>query len=258
MSKKQKQAVTSGFASKVEAAVQSYRLAEYPELARQLFADLGLEYFHDYFMEHSFKQQPKDKKAYHSFAHSLQVALNCYEGALYNHLTSREKKMILVAGLYHDANHTQGEQSDASNIHFAVSCLRVANDYAPEHVKFKEDELQLIIETIRLTEYPYKVKAPKSVFAKIIRDADMMSVYTEDIDLLTDLFVGMYCEANAPRRWIGESLTLEEFCQRQVEFTSRLGWYTSWGKVKSFRRNYPEAAKRMVHVLRIAGRHVPA
>lgn len=258
MSKKLKAEVTSGFATKVEVAIQEYRLAEYPELAGQLFADLGLEYFYDYFMEHSFQYQPRDKKVYHGHAHSVQVALNCYEGALYNHLTTREKKMIVVAGLFHDANHTQGEQTDPSNIHFALSCFRVANDYAPEHVKFKEEEAQMIIETIRLTEFPYKVKAPKSVFAKIIRDADMMSLYTEDVDLLADLFVGLFNEANAPRRWYGEALTLQEFCQKQVEFTSRLGWYTSWGKVKAFKRNFPHAAKRMVHVLRVCGSDVPA
>lgn len=254
MSKKPKPVAIDGFATKVEVAVQEYRLAEYPQLARQLFADMGLEYFYDYFMENSFKYQPQDKKAYHSFAHSIQVALNCYEGALYGHLSTREKKMLLVAGLFHDANHTQGEQTDPSNIHFALSSLRVANDYCPEHLKFKPDELQQMVEAIRLTEYPYKVKETKNVFGKIIRDADAMTLYTEDPDLLTDLFIGLVNEMNAPRRWYGESVTMAEFIRKQSEFVTRQTWNTGWGKMKAFKRNWPQAGRRLTHLLK----HVPA
>ena len=255
MSKKPKEEVASGFATQVEQAVLSHRLAEYPQLAEQLFSDLGLDYYYKQFMETAFPFRSEGKQVYHGIAHSLQVALNCYEGALHQHFTTREKKMALVAGLYHDANHTQGEQCDASNIHFALASLRSANDHCPEHQRFKPEELQVMVEAIRLTEYPYKVKDTKHPLGRLLRDADAMTLYTEDPDLLLDLFQGLINEINTPLGWrTNQGATMEEFCQRQSEFVTRQQWNTQWAKMKAFKRNWPQAGRRLIHMLQVSAR----
>ena len=256
MSKKHKTApVTSGFETALNKYVDGYALADHPELCPELFNRLGLDGYYTFFVEHGYNKKPG---TYHGLTHSLQTALNCYEGGLYAHLNNSELKTVVVAGLYHDARHSQGMHSDRFNVQEAIRTLETAHTFTPEHQRLKKDELTACIDAIKLTEYPYKAKKTSSTLGRVLRDADMMALYTSDPDDLLDLFLGLINEINLglARSHMGghdyADMSIDAFCEQQARFVTGLEWNTSWGKLKAFTRNWPQAGRRLNHLLQLA------
>ena len=245
----------SGFEKLLNDSVDSYTLADHPELVPLIFNRLGVEGYYTFFLEHGYNKKPG---TYHGLMHSLQTALNCYEGGLYAHLNNSELKTLVVAGLYHDARHSQGMHSDRFNVQEAIRALETAHDFTPEHQRLKKDELAAAIEAIKLTEYPYKAKKTSSTLGRVLRDADMMALYTTDPDDLLDLFLGLINEINLglARSHMGghdyADMSIDAFCEQQARFVTGLEWNTSWGKLKAFTRNWPQAGRRLNHLLQLA------
>jgi len=235
-------------------AVDTLTLQDHLELVKPLYNRLGLDTYLEYFIEHgqSSRARTDHSLAYHDTTHSYQVALNCYEGGLYSGISNKELRVLMVAGLFHDANHTRGKHGDAVNIDNALRCMDAANRMAPEHQRLKPEEFLEARELIKYTEYPYKAKKISSTLGRILRDADMMALYTTDADTLLELFLGLINETmtiwhftRVGERFQGTQASIDEFWQKQRRFISMMEWNTSWGKIKAFKRNWPYAGRRL-------------
>ncbi len=238
MAKKRTSSSGSNFEGVLYGYTDTHCLADHPELIEELFATRGLSEYFDFYVKDS-ERYPQD--FYHAKAHSFQVALNCFEGGLYSGVSNSEMKVLLVAGLFHDARHSQGTYSDRYNVPTAQDALRVAHQYAPAHHKLSSEELRQAMQAIGCTHYPY-VKNVKETLDKIIRDADMMSMYCKNDDVLLPMFKGLIKEINVQRE---KDMSVAMFCENQATFATGIQWNTQWGKLKSIHKNWPQTSRSL-------------
>lgn len=249
MRKKQNEPIVSSFDKSLYAYTDTYRLADHPELLQELFNSRGLKEYLDHFNE-MHRDNPTD--VYHGVEHAHMTALNCFEGALYTQCTTSEIKVLLVAGLFHDALHSNGNSTEQYNIDYACAALRACHKDVPVNHQLTELELLEALKLIKLTRFPYVTKNLKTSSAKILRDADMMAAYCTDQEKLLRLFNGLLKEIN-----VGISLSfLDEnpikmngFCKQQLNFSTAMVWNTRWAKLKALTLNWSMCNRNLVESL---------
>lgn len=239
----------SSFDTNLYKYTDSLTLADHTDVTAELFANRGLAEYYELFCTFH-KNGPTN--VYHGNEHAFMTALNCFEGALYSKCTTSEIKSLLVAGLYHDARHSQGKYSDKYNVELAKSCLMACHAQVPVHHQLKEKELRAAIQAISNTQYPYLVKNVSATECRVLRDADMMATYCADKAKRLGLFMGLLGEINTGRdHRYDESkpLSIPEFCEQQTVFASTMAWNTQWAKMKSSRLNWPLLSRQLIHDL---------
>lgn len=128
---------------------------------------------------------------YHNTQHLFTVTINAFDLAQYYVLSRTETRSLVIAALYHDVNHSQGEYYDAVNVARAVEAMLVSvSDLGDE---FSRAEINLAAKLILSTEYPH-VKEPLTTAEKIIRDSDLMQNAEPDLDRW---FSGLSKETNS-------------------------------------------------------------
>jgi len=238
MQKSNKKSADQLLEDDIQHHIDNYILSHKPEYIDPIFKHYKLTEYLEYFRQHTSHQT----QGYHNQCHSYSVALNCYEGAMNTALlTSNDRTALLLAGLFHDFNHTQNTdtyyQTDAVNIRIAVSGFLEIHS----KVKHPVDDVvrRKVVYLIQTTEYPYKTPSNKlqCPLAKIIRDADLMNIYEQPKVALQQL-KGLYQEKlnmmfneNVPaeKQWMEDNKT----------FLKSVKFITQWGKLKTFKRNYP-------------------
>ena len=119
------------------------------------------------------KNSKSNFSPYHNLNHNLVVTVFSYYIGHSEKLSDKEMKELLIAAIFHDYNHTAGEQKDDVNIKNAKDGVK----------KFVEDndvdvDLDKIYEILGATEFPYKIEDDKlNTQQKIIRDADMTQLF---------------------------------------------------------------------------------
>lgn len=107
---------------------------------------------------------------YHNFRHMTHVLWLCYQACGYYQakLSPHTMRMLLIAAMFHDFDHSGLSGNDDLNIERAVRGLK--KHIAPED----EPHAECISELIRTTEFPHKGdSAGLPLTARILRDADM-------------------------------------------------------------------------------------
>jgi hypothetical protein len=143
---------------------------------------------------------------------------NCYDGAQWHDLPYASTRELLIAAMFHDFNHSGGEQLDSVNISRALTGVSTF---------FKEfcgtGYPHLIHICIKCTEYPFVVE-PCTIEQRIIRDADLMQFRYPN-------WQHMY-EANLKREIevkIGHPIPDEDMLKGQSKFWADVVFYTDWG-----------------------------
>lgn len=108
-------------------------------------------------------------KPYHNFGHLFYVLWRCHQACIYYkyELSERERRNLLIAAMFHDADHTGRKVPDIVNITRAVVSLK-------KHCSFEDKSHFLdIADIIRESEYPYRIPSSQSrLTVQILRDAD--------------------------------------------------------------------------------------
>ena len=110
---------------------------------------------------------------YHNFRHMTHVLWLCYQACSYykEMLSPSQMRMLLIAAMFHDFDHSGLSGNDDLNIERAV---RGFSKYIAPEDKSLEENISLLIRT---TEFPHKGDpASTSLLARILRDADMCQV----------------------------------------------------------------------------------
>lgn len=189
--------------------------------------------------------------SYHNPYHTKLVVLHALEGAIQSGFDPKGKqiRVLLVAALFHDAGHYQGEVAKAGqgylyasnpddlNIDEALGEIYKAH-YRLGRVSGKEllneEEMLEARQLIRWTVYPRKPHSEPTLMGKILQDADLMTVYCHDSRVAGWLIKGLYEEFKKTK----PELTYSEFDNQQLQFARKVVWNTRWANIKAVQANF--------------------
>lgn len=157
-----------------------------------------------------------NQNPYHDLNHLMTVMKYCYQGAIAEGVKDdKEIRELLVAAIFHDANHSGGKKTDDLNIKDAKKIIK-------DFVESEEVDVDLenINEIIDATEYPYEIDSKDlNISQKIIRDADLMQVY--EYNWVHQNISGLSQELN---------MEFIEFLKPQRKFLEGAEFNSEWGK----------------------------
>lgn len=168
---------------------------------------------------------------YHNYVHCLRVGIAAFHLVLnefrYELNLPNDLRLILIAGLFHDANHTggklfhEGGQHDSVNIQRAIDAFRAVN---LELNLCIQDDAEVVCSLIRDTEFPSPV--PKDFRSLCLRDADLLSMMWPDREHILAA--------------LGAEQQMEIGLDQNTEFLKNAGYLTKGGRrVLEFLKNKP-------------------
>jgi hypothetical protein len=122
---------------------------------------------------------------------------------------------LLIAALFHDADHSGGKLTDDKNV-------QIAKDFIKKFVSDEKIEVNLnnINELLDATQYPYVIEADDlDHFQLIIRDSDLMQIY--EPNWLCQNVLGLSTELNVP---------FDKLVEGQEGFLKAVVFHTEFGK----------------------------
>jgi hypothetical protein len=138
---------------------------------------------------------------------------------------STEARVILIASLFHDHNHSGGRLTDDQNVkraqhfvHYTIGQERVTSDMGG----FGFSTLKDAISCTRFVDGRFP-EEPTSLEAKCLRDADLMSIYSNEG---RHLLLGLLQELGWTRDTLADVAIIME---RQTKFLTEAKMYTSFG-----------------------------
>ena len=152
---------------------------------------------------------------YHNFSHSLSVMKNIYALGVLVGLEDDKLRLMLIAGLYHDFNHSGGKFSDIENIKRALKAVDKLSTETKENKLF-------IKSLIRCTEYPFK-EQELNKYQKIMRDADLMQWL--EPNFIQHVLFGLNSELN------GSYCLKKETIENMIKFMTDATIFTDQGKI---------------------------
>jgi hypothetical protein len=180
---------------------------------------------------------------YHNFRHMTHVPWLCYQACIFyltrspdqtliDRLSKRKVRNLLIAGLFHDFDHTRMLGYDDINIELA--CRGLKKYILPEDAESLDD----IIGLIKATEFPYSVPAEQiDLRGQIIRDADLSQALS--IAWIQQVIFGLAEEWN---------MRPIDVLKKQPGFLGWLKYNTDWGK-QTFGQDVLEKKVLEVHEL---------
>lgn len=225
-------------------AIKRYRLMG---LGEDGVAALAVRHGFERYLEFFLEFNPSNDAPYHNLYHTYCMVLNCMEGAYHEKLTESEVRIVLVAALFHDFDHTMGKEPDQINIQRALKGLESGHRMAKaQGHALTDDEIDVVRTCIGITKYPYEAE-PLTPLEKIIRDADLMQPYETDKAVLVKQYLGLKAEVQVAKK---VTFTNEEFSQGMRAWLDKeVVWHTDWAKEKADEKDFDEATDRLVSLL---------
>lgn len=160
---------------------------------------------------------------YHNFNHMMEVTkwiYNAYQDS--TEFSNLNYHNILLAGMFHDMNHSMGKEDDKYNVESSISALKSwyihAHDLKNEYIDFDVNEIANII---RATQYPYEIDDDDLTLSQmLIRDCDLMMGFEDD--WFQNTVIGLKSEMN-----------VESFLSiiiGNIDFRKDIIMRTQWGK----------------------------
>jgi len=155
---------------------------------------------------------------YHNLHHMLTVMKYCEAGARYHSLNGKIRANLLVAALFHDFNHTQGEKSDKINVELAIEGVKT---WYNSNALNSGVNLNKVVEIIKATEYPYVIEAVDLTLEQsIIRDADLM--ISLESDWMNNMIIGLMDEMKVK--------DIKKMIEGQRNFHGNIKMCSPWGQ----------------------------
>jgi hypothetical protein len=153
---------------------------------------------------------------YHNLRHMLHVFWMCYQACVHysDSMSPEEKRILLIASLFHDFDHSGMSGNDDLNIARAIRGL--------EKYLLNEDQIYLdeIAKIIKATEFPYTIPTHQlSHCQKIIRDADIAQVFS--VAWIQQVILGLAKEWGKPPL---------DVLQMQEGFLKGINFGTTWAR----------------------------
>lgn len=163
-------------------------------MAKPLFANynIDLDRVVSALVKHATTVNPSDvghaggiSNPYHNYVHCLRVALAAFHIALTEFRDElnlpNDLRLILLAGLFHDANHTGGKLFHAGGQHDSVNIQRAIEAFRAVNLELNlciQDDVEVVCNLIKDTEFPFPI--PNDFRSLCLRDADLLSMMWPD------------------------------------------------------------------------------
>jgi hypothetical protein len=216
-------------------------LSHHPDILEDIFQLYNLQEYLKYFNE---KDTTIQFNSYHNRVHSYSVALNCYEGAIYSKLDPQQIRILLLAGLFHDFNHSQGWYDDKQNVEIAVKGFTDIHAIVPCDKQIYHEDFLKVKAAIRATKIPYNDMVVKDIIFKLIRDADNMMPY-ELSSVRLNSYIGLLSEVNNLK-----DVFISDFCEDILKYTTKIKWNTRWAKQKYLVLDFPKMVRDVLFELK--------
>lgn len=179
---------------------------------------------------------------YHNITHELQAVY--YSNAAFLHSDEyniSDAKLLSIAALFHDHNHSGGLYKDDVNIEIAVNAVNLllnpyTNDYMSDTQEYMSDtQLETVCDIIRCTTYMngrFPIE-PKNILERCMRDADLCSIYSSEGQ---QLLHGLPVELNVanpkikPLHSMETREEIDEYLKHNADFLRLASMYTDYGK----------------------------
>lgn len=179
---------------------------------------------------------------YHNDGHCSFVANKAIACWRYSNRSSAVVPVeLILAGMFHDVEHSGGRASDEDNI---AAALEVWNE-ASQHPMVSHVDAHLVALLIRVTQYNpdgFKYKHPKEIcdlvggydaklafLACCMRDADLLTIYDRSEFSVRSL-MGLHEEMNRTRELKGQPLVaVVDFLEGNRKFLEAAPMYTPYG-----------------------------
>jgi hypothetical protein len=136
-----------------------------------------------YFIKHN----KGNMNPYHNLYHMQCVVENTYLLTQGSELTEKEIRILLIAAMFHDFNHTTNKDTESSNIADAIRGLHKCCVELGEYFDLK------YVDLINNTSYPYTKSASELTFGEqVLRDADMLQCF--DKNYIQQVVIGLSSE----------------------------------------------------------------
>lgn len=172
---------------------------------------------------------------YHHLHHCMTVTKYLNEGVdYYVDYMGKDRRSILVAGMFHDVNHSMGAEKDEVNVKKAILSFNSFYESNRESLELHINK-DLVCSMIKATQYPYVINDDDlTLHQKLIRDADIMIPL--EPDWFQNTMVGLSTE-------IGIN-DISKMVDLNIEFHKKVVMRTDWGK-EIHERNWPELIKKL-------------
>ncbi len=171
---------------------------------------------------------------YHNVVHELQAVY--YSNAAFRHTADYNKsdaRLLTIAALFHDHNHSGGKYKDDVNIQMAVGSV---NCLLPNsgHGYLRDSELDTICDIIRCTMFIDGAfpNEPETILEQCMRDADLCAIYTDEgRELLRNLTYELHV-SNPEFTALYQMETRKEidsYLKRNADFLRLAPMYTDYG-----------------------------
>lgn len=184
---------------------------------------LGKELFKNNLIENIIKYMYVDNKPwnefYHNSHHLMAVILKSNELARSIHMSDEEKKLLFIAAMFHDYDHSYGYSNDYINVCTSVNAFnkKLKNNGYNNILNLTQKQIDIICAAIMCTVYPFRMQ-PVNDIEICLRDADLMMSLEEDAD---DFAMGLTAEfKNSGTNLIVTKEEMLKFARSQVFCTA--------------------------------------
>jgi len=127
---------------------------------------------------------------YHNLHHMMTVTKYINEAVdYYSDQLKGDRTSMLLAGMFHDVDHSVGKESDSINVKNSIAKFRTFYEANLSKLEGKVDP-DLVDSMIKATEYPYAIKDNDlTLHQQIIRDSDLMVI--REPDWFQNIMVGL-------------------------------------------------------------------
>jgi len=198
---------------------------------------LGLQPAYYYVMD----TNPSSGLPYHNNYHLQQVCKFALMGADFYKLSDMDKRLLAVAAIFHDYDHSGSGKDDDINIKRAVDAFVKFNldvkKFGEFSSYFNEEETEVIIDLIKATRYPY-INNTETLLQEIIRDSDILQGIFAD-DYINKIVLGIAKENGIPE---------DKMISGQIGFLKSTKFCTDWA-TNMYSKELPNAIKKVEMVI---------
>ncbi|HEU4632348.1 MAG TPA: Pycsar system effector family protein [Flavisolibacter sp.] len=152
---------------------------------------------------------------FHSLEHTEDVADACSMMADHYRLSEDDRYVLSLAAWFHDTGYTSGHVEGHEDV-----SIQLSTDFLRQH-QVEETVIQRVTSAIRATRMP---QSPLSQIEKILCDADLMHLATEDFKAKNGLL------KQERENLLGTKISKKEWRKSNIQFLESHKYFTDYGK----------------------------
>ena len=152
---------------------------------------------------------------FHNLEHTEEVADACSRIADHYSLSEEDRFVLSIAAWFHDTGYTSGHPEGHEDV-----SVQIASDFLHQH-NVEETIIQRVTSAIQATKMP---QSPLSQVEKILCDADLMHLATEDFNARNQLL------KQERENLLNTKITKKEWRKGNIQFLESHKYFTDYGQ----------------------------